>query len=137
MTRSELIALVRAHRLAVEATSHADGGPQAAVVGIAITDDCEIVFDTVTTSRKYQNLRRDPRCALVVWQGEQTVQIEGVADFPEGDELERVRACYLAAFPEGRERMQWPDIVYVRVRPRWARVSDFAATPPRITELAL
>ena len=137
MTRSELIALVRAHRFAVEATSHVDGGPQAAVVGIAITDDCEIVFDTVTTSRKYQNLRRDPRCALVVWQGEQTVQIEGVADVPEGDELERVRACYLAAFPEGRERMQWPDIVYVRVRPRWARASDFAATPPRITELAL
>ena len=37
------------------------GGPQAAVVGFAVSDLLEIVFDTVTTSRKYQNLRRDPR----------------------------------------------------------------------------
>ena len=137
MTRSQLVSLLRAHRLAVEATSHASGGPQAAVVGIAVTDDCEIIFDTVTTSRKYENLRRDPRCAIVVWHGEQTVQVEGVADFPVGDELERVRACYFAAFPDGRERMQWPDIAYVRVRPQWARASDFAASPPRISELAL
>ena len=33
------------------------GEPQSALVGIAVSDELEIVFDTVTTSRKYPNLR--------------------------------------------------------------------------------
>jgi hypothetical protein len=34
-------------------------------------------------------------------------------------------------------RQRWPDIAYVRVRPRWARFSDYAVAPPRIEELTL
>ncbi|WP_245313036.1 pyridoxamine 5'-phosphate oxidase family protein [Bradyrhizobium macuxiense] len=60
MTRAELLAFLRRHRLAVVSTVY-DGAPQAAVVGIAITDDLEIIFDTLTTSRKYRNLQADPR----------------------------------------------------------------------------
>ena len=66
MKRSELIAFLRRHRYAVQATRDVDGAPQAAVVGIAVSDQLEIVFDTLATSRKCQNLRRDPRIALVV-----------------------------------------------------------------------
>ncbi|MEO8702243.1 MAG: pyridoxamine 5'-phosphate oxidase family protein [Kofleriaceae bacterium] len=136
MTRTELLVFLRDTKLAVCASSHADGGPQAAVVGVAVSDALELIFDTVTTSRKHANLRRDGRCALVWWRGEVTVQLEGVADEPTGSELEPLRACYLAAFPDGHERAAWPDVAYVRVRPAWIRVSDFGASPPRIEELA-
>jgi len=126
VTRAELLAFLRRHRLCVQASVSPSGAPQAAVVGYAVGDDLEIVFDTLGTTRKMQNLRREPRVALVVgWDDEQTVQIEGVADEPAGAELERVRAVYFAAWPDGVQRLSWKGITHVRVRPTWARYSDF------------
>jgi hypothetical protein len=126
VTRAEMLQFIRRHRYAVQASTAANGAPQAAVVGIAVTDAAEVVFDTLGTSRKAQNLRREPRIALVVgWDEEQTLQLAGVADEPTGDELLRLKRVYLAAFPDGVEREQWPDITYVRVRVTWARYSDF------------
>ena len=128
MNRSELLAFIRRHRYAVQATTAADGAPQAAVIGVAVSDELELVFDTLGTSRKAQNLRSDPRMALVVgWDEEQTVQLEGVADEPTGDELQRLKLVYFKAFPDGPEREHWPHITYVRVRLSWARYSDFRA----------
>jgi general stress protein 26 len=136
VTRSDLLGFLRQHRLAIEASMAPDGRPQAAVVGFAVSDLLELVFDTVTTSRKYQNLRRDPRIALVIgWDGEVTTQVEGMADFPSGDELLRIRECYFAAYPDGRERLSWPGITHVRVRPTWIRFSDFTKDPPSIVEM--
>lgn len=126
MTRAEMLQFIRRHRYAVQSSVAADGAPQAAVVGIAVTDALEVVFDTLGTSRKAQNLRREPRVALVVgWDEEQTLQLQGVADEPSGAELQRLKRAYLAVFPDGVEREQWPDITYVRVRVTWARYSDF------------
>jgi len=137
MTHAELLAFLRMHRLAVVSTIH-DGAPQAAVVGIAISDNIEIIFDTLTASRKYQNLRTDPRAALVIgWDAEQTAQLEGVADFPTGAELAVCKQVYFAARPDGPERETWPNIGYVRVRPRWVRFSDFGAVPARVEEIEL
>jgi PPOX class probable F420-dependent enzyme len=135
MKRNELVRFLRGHRLAVQASVAPDGAPQAAVVGFAVSDALEIVFDTVETSRKCRNLRANPRIALVVgWDEEITVQIEGRADFPTGDELDRVRLCYFAAHPDGRERLAWPGITHARVRPTWIRYTNFKKTPPDILE---
>jgi uncharacterized pyridoxamine 5'-phosphate oxidase family protein len=126
MNRAELIAFVRRHRYAVQASTAVDGSPQAAVVGIAVTDGLEIVFDTLDTTRKLQNIRQNPKVALVVgWDEEQTVQLEGVADEPTGDELARIKRVYFDAFADGPEREQWQGITYVRVCVTWARYSDF------------
>jgi PPOX class probable F420-dependent enzyme len=126
VTRAELLAFIRRHRYAVQASTAPDGAPQASVVGIAVSDQLEIVFDTLGTTRKARNLRQDPRVALVVgWDDEQTVQLEGRADEPTGAELARLKGVYFEAFPDGPERERWPDITYVRVRLSWARYSDF------------
>ncbi|HVY25889.1 MAG TPA: pyridoxamine 5'-phosphate oxidase family protein [Polyangiaceae bacterium] len=126
MNTAELLTFLRKHRYAVEASTAPGGAPQAAVVGVAVSDELELVFDTLGTTRKAQNLRRDPRVALVVgWDDEQTVQLEGIADEPMGDELARLKRVYFAQFPDGPERERWPDITYFRVRVRWARYSDF------------
>jgi PPOX class probable F420-dependent enzyme len=137
VTRDELVRFLRRYKLAVESSLGPDGAPQSAVVGVAISDALEIVFDTVESTRKYRNLRADPRVALVVgWDHEMTAQIEGVADFPTGAELERLRDVYFAAYPDGRDRLAWAGITHVRVRPTWVRFSDFTQDPPRIVELA-
>ncbi|HXJ23176.1 MAG TPA: pyridoxamine 5'-phosphate oxidase family protein [Polyangia bacterium] len=135
MTRADLVRLLREHRLAVVSTLGEDGASQSAVVGCATSDDLEIVFDTLETTRKARNLRRDPRISLVIgWDRQTTAQIEGLADFPAGSELDRVRACYFQAYPDGRDRLSWPGITHVRVRPRWIRWSDFNQQPPFIFE---
>jgi hypothetical protein len=112
-----------------------DGTPQSALVGIAVTPDLEIVFDTLRSTRKYANLTRQPACSFVVgWGGEQTVQFERVAIEPEGTELERVQEAYFAVWPDGPARILWPNIAYFVVQPRWIRFSDFDQIPPLIVE---
>lgn len=137
MKKSELLEFMRRHRLAVEASVTTAGAPQAAVVGVAISDEFEVFFDTLATSRKCANLRREPRLALVLgWDLEEgcTVQYEGLADEPQGPELERLKQLYFGVFPDGVERAAWPDITYVRVRPTFLRFSDFRGATPKIVE---
>ena len=138
MTPAALLVFMRRYRVAVEGSVSADGAAQAAVVGIAITDRFEIVFDTLSSSRKAQNLRRNPKIALVIGglsDGEErTVQYEGFADEPSGDELERVKRIYYEVYPDGPSRLSWSGLIYVRVRPTWIRYSDFTPNPPLIVE---
>ena len=139
MTREQLLAFMRSHRYAVEASASSSGGVQAAVVGIVVTDDFEIFFDTLAETRKARNLRRNAAIAFVIGgtgpEDERSVQYEGVADQPVGPELERLTALYLERFPDGRERQSWPGLIYLRARPTWLRYSDFSRDPPEIVEL--
>ena len=133
-----LLEFLRFHRLAVHATVSPVGAPQAAVVGFAVTDQFEIVFDTLESTRKAQNLRRDPRVALVIGGmvagDERTVQLEGIADEPAGAELDRLKRVYYSAYPDGPSRLAWAGLIYVRVRPTWVRFSDYTRDPIAITE---
>lgn len=141
MTLSELLQFVRGHSLAVQASVSPSGGPQAAVVGIVVTDDLEVFFDTLDTTRKAHNLRRNSKIAFVIGGitkgDERTVQYEGVADEPSGAELERLKELYFVRFPDGRERQSWPGLVYVRARPTWIRYSDFNQAQEEIVEFDL
>ena len=138
MTKSNLLAFLRTQKWAVEASVSPKGAPQAALVGVGVTDDLELVFDTIATSRKAVNLKDNPRVAFVIggWAtgDPRSVQYEGVADFPLGEPLEHVRAAYFAAFPDGQERLVWPGITHARVRPTWARYADYTQVPPVIEE---
>ena len=84
MTPRELLAFMRTHRVAVQAA----------------------------------NLRANPAIALVMGGlrpgDERTVQYEGVADEPEGDERDRLTAAYYDVYPDGRDRLSWPGLTYVR-----------------------
>jgi PPOX class probable F420-dependent enzyme len=134
--REELIRFVQRQRLGVVSSLAADGAPQSAVVGIATSDAGEIVFDTLGSSRKARNLRRDPRASLVVWENERTVQIDGVVDESTGGERERLRELYFTAHPDGRARLAWPGLTHFRIAPARMRSSDFAASPgPLIVEV--
>jgi hypothetical protein len=136
MTPPDLLDFLKRQRFAVIASVAADGHPQAAVVGVAFTNDGDAIFDTVGSSRKALNLCRDPRASLVLWEGERTVQMEGRVDEPSGAERDAVLKVYLAVFPDGVERLQWEGITHFRFRASWVRDSDFGAGPePRILEL--
>lgn len=136
--QAEIHKFLSQRRLAVVSSNSADGSPQSALVGIAIGPSLEIVFDTLNTSRKYANLVGNPSCSLVIgWEGEQTVQFEGVASRPAGTELDRYREIYFGTWPEGRTHLSWPAIAYFVVRPTWIRFSDYDCDPPLIQEFKI
>ena len=120
MKPEDIFDIVRRKRFAVVSTVHDSGAPEAALVGIALTRQNEIVFDTLSTSRKAVNLVRRPVAALVVgWDDDVSIQIEGEARRPTDDDLASAKAAYFDEWPDGRERQYWPDIAYFVVRPRW------------------
>ena len=135
MDKAELLEFLGRNKLGVLSTIGPLGEPQSALVGIAITPEFEIIFDTVQKSRKFDNLRRDPRAAFVIgWEGETTVQFEGAAKKISSTELGRYHYVYFRAFPDGPARLKWEGITYYVVAPKWIRYSDFNQSPPEIEE---
>jgi hypothetical protein len=138
LSRAELLSFLRGPRYAVEASVSPAGQPQAAIMGIVVSDAFEVLFDTLGSTRKMANLRANPRIALAIGSLEagahRGVQLEGLADEPGGGELERVKELYFARFPEGRARLAWPGITYVRVRTSWLRYSDYSGPKPLVLE---
>lgn len=136
MTRADLLEFMRSHTYVVQASVSPSVAPQAAVVGVVVMDCFELFFDTLDESRKVQNLRHNSKVAFAMWTGERTVQYEGVADEPQGQELERLKRLYFERFPEGRDRQKWPGVTYLRAQPVWIRYSDFDQRPPLIVEFS-
>jgi Pyridoxamine 5'-phosphate oxidase len=124
------------YRYGVVSSVSAEGVPQSALVGIAVTPKLEIIFDTLCSTRKYATLSRQPACSFVVgWGGEQSLQLDGVARELLGKERERYLEMYFAVWPECRAHLQWPDMTHFVVRPRWIRYSDYDQSPPLIKEI--
>ena len=135
MDKAAIHAYMARSRCGVVSSLSPDGLPQSALVGIATTPELEIVFDAKASSRKYANLVAHQSCSFVVgWEGEQTLQYEGVAFLPTGDLLEHYLKTYFAQWPGAEARRNAPGIVYFVVRPTWVRFSDFDQRPPLIVE---
>jgi hypothetical protein len=138
MTKADLYAFIAARKLGVMGYISQQGVPRSALVGIAVTAELEIVFDTVSSSRKFDDLRANPAASFVIgWEREATVQLEGRAFQPTGDELSRYQQVYFGAWPECRDHLSWPGIAYFVVQPQWIRFSDFDERPPLIEEFKL
>jgi pyridoxamine 5'-phosphate oxidase-like protein len=131
MNRTELLSYMRSHKLVVIGTSGA-GSPQGALVGIGVADDLQVIFDTVSDSRKHQNLQRDSRVAVTfAGLGERTLQYEGRAIPVNATGMTDAdyREIYFSAWPECRAHLVWPKIAYWRIEPGWARYSDYDRGP--------
>lgn len=126
--KRELLAQIRRFNCGVVSTVDAQGNPEAAFISLAVTENFEIVFETLTTSRKYLNIQERMKAALVIgWDEGQTFQIEGVADEPVDWEKDELKKSYYSACPENAGHRDWPDMTYIRVRPRWIRYSNYGS----------
>jgi general stress protein 26 len=127
MTKDFIYSFIKQHNLAVLTTISKEERPEAALVGFAISEDLELVFDTVKTSRKYPNLLRNPFVAVVIGcDNETTVQYEGIATELSGPEAGYYKEIYFDVYKDGRERAEtWPHIVHFKITPNWIRYSNF------------
>jgi len=135
MDLQEVFRFMDNERLGVLTTAAKTGQPQAALMGFAVTPDLEIIFDTVRSSRKYPNLKENPRVARVVGCAtEVTVQYEGEAEELEGATLAKYKPIYFQKFPDGPARENWAGMTYFVVRPKWVRYCDYNPGSRRIEE---
>jgi hypothetical protein len=137
MTRDELLAFVRAHPLAAVSTVSPSREPQVAVVRFVVTDAFELVIDTTETTRKATNLRENGKIAFAIgWDENQTIQIQGLADEPLGQELQRLKNVYSSFHPDYCRRREAVDgLIYFRTRPTWIRYSDYRRNPADVLTL--
>jgi uncharacterized protein YhbP (UPF0306 family) len=136
MNLDEVFRFMNGERLAVLATTTLQGRPEAALMGVAVTPSLELVFDTLRSTRKYPNLKSNPRVAWVIGCAtEITVQYEGVAEELQGDELQNYLKIYFAKFPLDLSKPARPGITYFVVRPKWIRYCDYNPGNRRIEEM--
>ena len=135
MNVQEVFRFMDSERLGVLTTATNSGQPEAALMGFAVTPELEIIFDTVRSSRKYPNLKANPRVAWVVGcTTEVTVQYEGEAEELEGAALAKYKPIYFQKFLDGPARENWAGMTYFVVRPKWVRYCDYNPASRRIDE---
>lgn len=129
---ADLVAFVRRSPRGVVATVDSGRGPTAALVDFAVTDAGEVVFDSRSDARKIANLDADPRVALVIGCGDESLQLEGVAEVATGSDRLRYGREYEVQHPGARALVD--GFAVVVVTPRWWRLYDARQQPPRIVE---
>jgi PPOX class probable F420-dependent enzyme len=115
------LALFRAKNYGVVATVGPNGTPQQTIVWVD-EEDGRPVFNTRNRRAKGQNLRRDARISILVWENPyRYVEVEGVAELEQdadGSHVHRLSRKYT-----GQDFHTPVDRVIVRVAPR--RVYDY------------
>lgn len=125
---------IDARRMAVIASASCQGIPEAALMDIAVSASLEIVFETTRATRKFLNFVENPSVSVVVgWDDEKTLQCDGVVDVLTGADRDRLKALYLSSFPGKASHEFWPGNGYFRIRPHWARLSNYNS-PRKIEE---
>jgi general stress protein 26 len=119
--------LFNSQRLAVLAT-HKEGHPYASLVAFVATDDLkQIYFVTPRSTRKFANLSKDHRVALLI--NSSTNQAEdfhraiavtavGIAEEITGRLRQKIQEQYLAKHPHLADFVNSPSCALVRVTPR-------------------
>lgn len=120
--------------LAVLASVGSNDMPEAAVMEFAQTENLELIFDTINTTRKYLNLKKNPKIAFVIgWDEGTTVQYEGIAEELHGKKLIAYKKIMFAKNLSFQSWEHLPGMTYFKVTPRWIRYSAMNQLPWKIT----
>lgn len=134
---SKIIKFMESQDYAVVSTINAKNKPESAVVAFSMPKALEVVFGTFNDTRKYKNLKRNPRIALVIgFKGKITIQYEGLAKEIFGSKLEKIIKCHLAKFPDSGPYVSDRRERFFKVVPNWIRHFDLY-NPKNTFELVL
>ena len=134
-TKHMILEFLKKHTLAVIATCHRNGKPEAATIDFSVRDDLEIVFSTFKDTRKFNNLTERPGVAFVVgWDDNITVQYEGEATKVPAADVAQYQDAFLNNVPADRVFIERGAVMF-KATPRWIRYSDFNKEPPELISI--
>ena len=135
-TKQDVYDFLNAYTTGAISTVNADGKPNAAIIGFGQTKDLQIVFGTGNTTRKYQNIMRDPHVAFAIGGGTpETIQYEGVARELDKSELDIVEATHWKKNPSSKKHAERPTERYFIVMPTWIRYTKVDEDPWVVEEI--
>lgn len=126
----DFVQFVKDVNLAVLATISPAGVPEAALMGVAVSDSGELIFDTPAGARKLTNINFNDRVAVVIgWSDAVSMQVEGSVRIVTYDERRRYEEIYASQFPNSR--VSSPSFEVFVVIPSWVRRYDATMEPPK------
>lgn len=129
-TKVFLYEFINKRKLGVIATVAPGGQPEVAVMEVAVTKDLELIIDTSNTTRKYANLKKNPRVAVAFgWEAQDTVQYEGVAQELTVKAREKYRRIFLTKHPDAKKWDADPTTMYFKITPAWIRYTAMDQEP--------
>lgn len=122
--------------LGVIATVDENGKPEAALINYALTDNYELIFETLKSTRKYKNLMVNNTIAFVVGDSEEIeVQYEGEAR--EISEAEgNFKQVYFLKNPDAKRWEETDGKAFFVVSPVWIRYLNYTREPRQILEFS-
>jgi general stress protein 26 len=137
--KEQILKILKDNLHTVIGTVNANRDPETAVIAFVQKDNLEILFGTSNKSRKYQNLKNNPRASFTVgWDSSETVQYEGlVEELTQSAELEEWKAIFAAKNPTAKKFEADPEQRYFKVSPKWIRYSDLSTDPITMFEINL
>lgn len=126
-------------KLCALATATKDDQPWNAIMGYAVQEDLTIVLSTHKGSKKYNNLQQNSKVALVFgWEfSGLNVQCEGEARIIEaGEEYKKTEKFFFTQNPHAA-KFKNSDTIFIKITPKWIRVTDFNTQPPSVKEQIL
>ncbi|MCO5217083.1 MAG: pyridoxamine 5'-phosphate oxidase family protein [Thermomicrobiales bacterium] len=131
----DYISFINTYSLGVVATVAPDGNPSAALIGMAAMSSGQILLCAKGDGRTLRNIRDRSRVALVFSRDDiETIQIEGDAVIPGGDDLTRFLAEWRLANPNSGIFKPGSDLILVVVQPTWVRRYSIVLGEPVVSE---
>ena len=120
--------LLRTERTCTLATASAEAVPEAATVRFVTDDDLNVHVTTESPYRKYENVTENPRVAVVV-DGDDNLQLEGVAREVFGAAADRIRERYVDKYGHSAY-LDNDESVFFEIETHWARLLVDGSFPP-------
>ncbi len=137
MEKKTILDFIKKQDLAVIATVDGEGLPEAALVAISETDDLELIFGSLSNTRKNKNIENNSQVAFVIGCNKGiTIQYEGRAVKLEGKDREEAQQIHIKKLPSSAKYKDMEGQEYFKVTPKWIRYSDFNKTPEEIFEVS-
>lgn len=128
-TEDETLELLEEREVCTLATASADGIPEAATVRYMCDDDFNIYINSGSTYRKYQNMKENPRVAVVVNGEYKNIQLEGIAKEVPESEAEHIIGMYEDKYGNS-EYLTNNESVFFEIETDWVRVLIDGRYPP-------
>ncbi|MBI5529960.1 MAG: pyridoxamine 5'-phosphate oxidase family protein [Candidatus Doudnabacteria bacterium] len=133
--KEKVLELLKKENLAVLSYLHGNK-PRSAVIDFSETGDLEIIFTTLLSYRKYEDLKQNSNVALTFGgKNNITVQYEGEAKELGKTEFLPYLKYHIQKNPIELKFSEMLEARFFKVSPVWIRYSDYGAKPNNIFEI--
>jgi len=117
------------------ATASMEGAPEASTIHFVLNGHNDIYFTSFPTYQKYTNLKTNNRAAMVIFDGENSLQIEGtVKELPLESRKEAIRLLIMK-YGYGEDFYKDNDLRMFQLNPTWERLVVSKPWPPEFIEV--